>query len=393
MTRPVTDPAPVDLATVMRRIELVSRSWPGERIDPAGCLRGVRLEGTQPPIFWTFNTAAELPALAAHMPAGQPIIGSRSLNEIVDKPTRESTRLVADVAQIYARHLLERFGTGPCIVGGNCQSAEVAWHIALHLIAAGADLRGFITLDAGWQLPLPVPVRMIFGRTSRFNPLIRGDAAAMERRHANWRALFPAYELRIIAGNHGEYFRPEHIGALATAILAPLPKTGWRPRASAQQCWGVRTGNGGWTLTLPVRQVPPGTSAVVLAPLLGRQGALPLARPDLFDVASLPERRGRYWHVRLTALAEPGPWQIAPVLCAEGIGPLNWPQGAQVLDLPAVTPTQTEPANRKGWRERFRALWNRLSGRNAGFADLGRRSRHATLEHQDFREIQFREDR
>jgi len=381
---------PVDLATVLRRIELVSRSWPGEKLDPGGCIRGVGLVGGMTPIFWTFNTAAELPALAAHLPEGQPIVGTRSLNEIVEKPTRESTRIVAEVAEFYARHLIARFGTGSCLLGGNCQAAEVAWHIAGHLIAAGVDLRGFITLDADWQLPLPVPVRMIFGQTSRFNPTL-GTSGALQRRQTNWRALFPAYDLRVIPGNHGEYFQPENVAALARQILDPMPQARPGPPPAISQDWRLRRDRQGWVLTLPARQMPEAVEGIVLAPLLGRKAALPLARPDLFDFASLPERSGRHWRVRLGPLADPGPWQITPLLCAPGIGPLNWPLRPQVLS-PADDTTRT-PANRRGWRVWYHALQIRISLWRSRFADLRRRSRRTAPEHQDFREIQFREDR
>ncbi|MDS9469259.1 hypothetical protein RGQ15_16985 [Paracoccus sp. MBLB3053] len=392
MSLPNDDAPLVDLATALRRIELVNRSWPGEKLEPVGALRGLGLDGDAVPVFWTFNSALELPALASQLPPGQPIVGMRSLNEIVHKAARERSRIVDVLAGYYARNLIARFGNEPCIVGGNCQSAEVAWHVALHLLAAGVDLRGFITLDADWQLPLPVPVRMIFGSESSFNPSLRVARAEMERRHRHWSALFPAYEFCVTQGSHGTYFRPENIAALTDHILAPMPAFKLRPTAIPQR-WSLRRKGDQWVLALPARHMPEDVRDVLVVPFLGRPDASPLAWSELFDLAARPERRGRHWQVRLGPLPGPGPWQVAPLACAKGIGPLAWPPNKETLPLGCINLPMETPVRRSGVLRWLQWLRSPFSGRRlARFADLRGGSGNAAPEHENLREVQFRED-
>lgn len=316
-------------ARILKHVSTLSRGWPGDCLDDAQTVRLVNAGGTAPPLFWTFNSGGELPALAAQLPSAQPIVGMRSLNQIVPPDKRATTPALLDLATHYADTLLQRFGTGPCLVGGNCQAAEVAYHIAIRLLAAGAEVQAFVTLDAEWQLPLPVPVKLIFGRDSDRNPVRTLSDAQMKLRHDWWSAAFAGIELAETDGAHGQYFQPQNVPSLARQILSARRDAPLRGRAAAPG-WTLRAETDGQiSLTLPPGALVERMDRLRIVPVLdggGRQPPATTGYSGLIRAAGLVDDCVQF------RLPRPPAARLLPALCLQGQGPLSWPVSSLALE-------------------------------------------------------------
>jgi len=327
-------------ARVIRHIGTLCRDWPGEVLDAGATTRVLNADGTAPPIFWTFNSGGEFPALAGQLPASQPIVGMRSLNQIVPPGKRAVTSAITDLASHYADTLLKRFGTGPCLVGGNCQAAEIAYHIALRLLEAGAEVLGFITLDAEWRLPLPVPVKLIFGRDSDRNPRRKFSEAQMAMRQDWWSAAFAGIEMAETPGGHGQYFRPENVPGLAQGILSARREAPFSFVPSAGR-WILRTeASGEVSLSLPPGEFAACVDRLRLIQISDGGGVHPpIAAPysGLLRPAGLVEGCVQFRLPPYTSA------RTQVVLCLQDTGPLSWPF-CSLPEMPLSSVTLSLPA-------------------------------------------------
>ncbi|MDB5661193.1 MAG: hypothetical protein JWS10_3808 [Cypionkella sp.] len=329
-----------DIDKTLSHIEIICRNWPGERLDAKSTMRFLNPEGTASPIFWVFNAAAEFPAIANQMSPSQPIVGMRSLNMIVDSQTRANTSIVLELAKHYADTLLKRFGTGPCIVGGNCQAAEISYHVALKLLEAGVEVLCFVTLDAEWQLPLPLPVKMIFGRKSNRNPMRTLSEPEMQIRHNWWSAAFSGVEVAETDGGHGEYFLPANIPSLVKEICSAEKRRGSvTPRPATN--WSLhRNEDAEFSLRLPQGQYVECMDKLLIIPLLERGVSHPTIRMPYADLVKPSELTGGCVSFRW----KPNPaFKTRAMLCMQGTGPLSWPFGAMPF---LVIPTSADSGRR-----------------------------------------------
>jgi hypothetical protein len=201
------------LSIKVHLLKHLTKEWAGEPIDDAGLVRILNRTGKRPPLIWCFNGQREFPMLAAGLGPDQPVIGLRSLH-MVERvgPTRYRNDQIA--AELYLNALLSCVDLDECFVGGNCQGAGIAIHIASSLLKAGKNVRALIIMEAQPILPFPGRVGLIFGdRSEMFNPFLRGESP-----QARWKTLFSDPVLEIVPGTHGEYFRDENFPALCEAI-------------------------------------------------------------------------------------------------------------------------------------------------------------------------------
>jgi hypothetical protein len=319
----------VSLAANLRRIGRLVAGLPGEPLDAAGALRLTGAQGHAVPICWCFNDAHEFAALAQAFGDGQPLVGMRSLNRIVEPSA--TARVYDDIAGHYAGVILRRFGTAPCIVGGNCQAAAISYRVAVRLLGQGVPVQRLVIVDAEPRYPYPGHVRLLFGRESPHNPFLGTQPGLVPQRP--WRMAYGRPEWRILEGRHGGYFAPENIQSLARAIRAPshgaVP-----PRHPVAVEWRA-TRQGGETITLHAH-APDGMEAdtdMGLLPVWQRADGS-LARID-GDGWVVPIAPGGRWTCVLPLPAGQGPWKMVPVLCRLGHGPQTWPVEAEIaLDVP-----------------------------------------------------------
>jgi hypothetical protein len=320
----------VSLAANLRRIGRLVAGLPGEPLDEAGALRVTGAHGRAVPIFWCFNDAHEFAALSQALGDGQPLVGMRSLNRVVDvRP--ETLRAYDDIAEHYAGVIVRRFGQAPCIVGGNCQAAAVSYRVAVRLLAQGVPVLRLVVVDAEPRYPYPGHVRLLFGRDSPHNPFLGMRAGILPQRL--WRMAYGQPEWRIIEGRHGDYFAQENIQSLARAIRAPS-QGAVPPRHPVAVEWRAARQDSD-TLVLHA-EAPKGLETdadLGLLPVWRRLDGS-LARID-GDGWVMPIAAGRRWTCVLPLPAGPGPWKMVPVLCRLGHGPQTWPVEAEIaLDVP-----------------------------------------------------------
>lgn len=327
----VTLPLPdLSLAAMLRRVGVLMRDSPGAALDAEGTVWALNAGAAAAPVYWCCNAVHEFADLGKEIGPGRPLAGMRSLNQVVTL-TRATTQVLDDLADHYAAALIARFGRRPCIVGGNCQSAPIAWRVAVRLIAAGVPVTRLVTLDAQVPLPFPGLVRMIFGAGSLgFNPLLRPPADPARPLPWHWERAWAAFDCRIVEGRHGQYFRPEYLPGVAEAVLRPQDPPAARATLDRTFAWRVTatTGTGFW-VEAEGPDVAPGEAAVVPV-WRGAGGGLILTRgPDWVVPVQLAGPAGaRVWRCHLARPDGAPGAAVTPVPCLRGQGPLSWPPAA-----------------------------------------------------------------
>jgi hypothetical protein len=313
------------LDLLLSRLSLLTRSWTGNSLDAAMTLRALNPDGQQVPLFWVFNGALEPPALAEAFGPDQPLIAMRSLHEVVDSIKRSRSTAMDEVSEYYASQLIERFGRAPCIVGGNCQAADIAYRVALHLIDAGVPIRRFVTLDAEINVPLPLPLRVIFGQESHFSHRNKDASTPYDPEFDLRKRIFPHREFVETPGKHGEYFQPQNVGPLAERIVADQFLTVSAPMAPGINWRVVATAGNLITLAAAMPCAPDKVGRLGVVPLLRYEGETFLMRSNGRHMIAVPTVRDGILYVDLELPEQRAGLRIKPLLCMADHGPMTWP--------------------------------------------------------------------
>jgi len=220
-SRPHVDPETI------RRLRLASARWSGEAVSDEPPIFRMNSAGKLPPLFWCFNAAHEMPAMAAAFGEDRPVFGMKSLHGAIDDRT-DRQNLLRPVAQLYASEIERLHPGGPYHLGGNCQGGKLATEIARVLIERGYPVPLLCLLETVPVTPYPGRISLFFGKKSvTHNPF-----KTFSNPEANWQRLFREVTWDIIPGKHAQYFRPRNIGPLCQHIterlqqadeLAPVP--------------------------------------------------------------------------------------------------------------------------------------------------------------------------
>jgi hypothetical protein len=314
----------------LRRLAVLAKDWQGQFLDSAATVCALNPEAGAVPVYWCFNSAAERDLLSQEFGPGQTLVGMRSLNKIV-RVVPELSHVLDPLAKHYADALLSRFGTRPCIVGGNCQAAGIALRVANRLMAAGVPVQRLVVLDAEPRLPFAGTIRLLFGEQSQaYNPFLKPPMDPSRPIPWHWERAWHRFESRIVYGGHGEYFRPENLPGLARAILEPdlkAPATTTKEKVHPEDIRLVtcRTVEVARQLTT-IEVVVPRTVA------LGDQlGLLPIWRNAKGSIMSalgpdwiVPIRTGPTWRRTFANPFDTPDATLIPVLCLAGYGPVSW---------------------------------------------------------------------
>lgn len=329
MTLPPPD---ISATACLRRLSTLMRDWPGEALCDDGTVRLQNGGGAATPVYWCFNATQEFVALGAMLGSGRPLAGMRSLNQIIVLPAG-AAQVLDELADHHAEALLRRFGTRPCIVGGNCQAAPLAWRVAVRLMAAGARVVRLVTLDADLHLPFPGHVRLLFGAESRhYNPALRPPADPLRPPPWHWQRAFRSHECRIVPGPHGRYFTPENLPGLVAALLAPGPQGTPRPPCAAVPDWQV-TGATATGLSLAATGAVPADLAVMPIWVTAGGGFLRIAGADWIVPVDASGGMARCRLPRPETPPDDGA-RVHALPCLPGHGPLIWP----IADCPPHQP-------------------------------------------------------
>jgi hypothetical protein len=246
-------------AEIEDKIRSFTSNWKGERSAPGALLFGLNRSGKERPLFWCLQSSHELDQLALHLGPERPLYGMRS-GHLIMSYTETNTKALA---RRYTDEILSVDGTGPYLIGANCQGAIIAVEIARQLQETGRQILLLTTIDSAvWDLfrdkPYPGKVAFFFGISSSFNPLRRFRSPQL-----GWRKVFPqGVRFELLPADHGEYFtdqimhtfvpklRSAFEWAERSAVLeiddiyptGRLPKAIYRPKFQTPQTLLMRPG-------------------------------------------------------------------------------------------------------------------------------------------------------
>ena len=216
----------VDLETI-RRLRLASARWAGEVVSDEPPIFRMNSTGRLPPLFWCFNGAHAMPAMAAALGETRPVFGMKSLHGIIDDQTERQNQL-RPVAQLYAGEIERLHPGGPYFLGGNCQGGKLATEIARVLIERGYPVPLLCLLETVPVTPYPGRISLFFGEKSdTHNPFKK-----FSNPEAGWQRLFREVTWDIIPGKHAQYFNPRNVGPFCQYVterlkqaeeIAPVP--------------------------------------------------------------------------------------------------------------------------------------------------------------------------
>jgi acyl-CoA synthetase (AMP-forming)/AMP-acid ligase II/acyl carrier protein len=201
---------------VRRRMLLATTSWQGNAIGRDLPILEFNKNGSQQPLFWCFNGAAEPAAMARTLGPDQPLYALRSMQSVVEN--EEKPKYHDEIAHDYAKEILAIRPSGTIYLGGNCQSGHIIEKVSANLVSKGRTIGGMFFLEYEPEKATDIPVSLFFGRDSRkYNPFFRED-----RPYDNWRTLFPSVTWDIVPGDHGQYFSPSLVDHFITQLCVRL---------------------------------------------------------------------------------------------------------------------------------------------------------------------------
>jgi len=195
---------------ILSRLRAYTASWQGTRPFDGALIVGRNGEGQRPPLFWCLQSESELDQLARYIGDDQPIFGMRSGHAVMVKSRDNIDRL----AFRYATEVMRAAPRGPLLLGGNCQAAVIAFHVARHAQAAGREVALLILHEKVVPEPYGGRIALSFGRESTRNPYISSSDP-----HADLKPFYAGpFTIDLVAGAHGEFFREPNIFDLAAMI-------------------------------------------------------------------------------------------------------------------------------------------------------------------------------
>lgn len=209
-------PETVD-SEIVRRMRMLMAGWKGEAVDPDGLIYRANAAGERPPLIWCFNNQQEFEQMALRLGPDQPLYAMRSLQGVLP-PGDDKYRSATLLAERYAKTLRAVLPDAPCAVGGNCQAARLAMHIARTLSDAGRMVVLLCLLERAPPTPYPGRVALFFGHESEKHNAFKEFAQPQ----IGWRRLYREVVWDVIPGRHGRYFQEPNIGPFCDRIAARL---------------------------------------------------------------------------------------------------------------------------------------------------------------------------
>lgn len=193
------------------------KNWPGRALDTQGTLRILNEHGTQQPLLWILNAAADTGHLEAAFGPDQPIIYGRSLHLLVPDG-QDRIGPAQSVADHYTQTLPRCLTLGQVWLGSNCQGNEIVKAWLPRLDAAGYDVAGFCFVNNPVNVGATKrPALLIYGdQDDRHNPFAQNEQAAKSRA----RDAFSTYEMHMVEAAHGQFFSPPVVFEIAEHMRA-----------------------------------------------------------------------------------------------------------------------------------------------------------------------------
>lgn len=195
---------------VVEGLRIYTSTWEGSRISPESTIVGLNTNGKKQPIFWCLQRYHELKQLAKYLSDDQPVYGMRSGNRIMERTPDN----IKSLALHYVSEIKTLQHSGPYILGGNCQAAQIIFEIACILQSSGEEITLLILMEQFIPRAFNSPIAILGGENSPYNP-----ATGFHRPEIGWRKYYtgPLF-VSTIPGQHSQYFQEPNISGL-TAII------------------------------------------------------------------------------------------------------------------------------------------------------------------------------
>jgi len=204
----------VIISNIHRGLLAHTAGWHGKRVHAGSLIFGLNGDGQKEPLFWCFQGYREFSQMAKYLGADQPVYGMRSGHRVMEKNEKNMSKL----ADYYASEILTIKAKGPLLIGGNCQSAQIAFRIARSLMDKGHFIKLLCLQEQFVALPYPGRVAMFYGDDSGNNPL-----RYFENPEEEWKRYYTGdLSVNMISGKHGEFFREPNVQVLAEKLTMEL---------------------------------------------------------------------------------------------------------------------------------------------------------------------------
>jgi amino acid adenylation domain-containing protein len=189
--------------------------WQGARKGERGLVHDLAAAPpTAPALFWCFQTGEEFAALTVALGTRIRLFGLRSGHLVFDY----DSRTVAALAALYADEIEAVHRHGNLFLGGNCQGGMVMAEVAQELRRRGRHVALTVLMEQGRFHPLSGQVLLLFGARSYLNPYGQIDAPE----HLFRQAYGDGFSVAMLPGDHGQYFKPANIVALADVLASRI---------------------------------------------------------------------------------------------------------------------------------------------------------------------------
>ena len=203
-----------------RKLRSLAASWQAKEARPGSCVRVLNETGTLPPLFFCFLDEYSFTQLAKFMGEDQPIYGIRGANMVVPMTGEDAFEdNMRRAALSYVDEVIELADGGPILLGGYCQGATIALHLAAILTAVGQRVSTVITLEKTPPVTYPGHVDIIFTEDSFLNPY-----RTYERPELAWSRRYGSHSFQIVPGDYGKAFVPPYVADLSKAIREMLDR-------------------------------------------------------------------------------------------------------------------------------------------------------------------------
>jgi thioesterase domain-containing protein/acyl carrier protein len=188
----------------------LTASWEGKRLSDESIIVGRNIHGKCQPIFWCFQGDYEFMQLSKYLGEDQPIYGMRSGHLLME----DEQQNIDALACYYTSEIVKIQPAKPYIIGGNCQSAKIAFQIAKRLMNEGKEITLLCLQEQFIPQHYHGRVAFFYGKDSGRNPL-----HYFNQPEESWKKFYSQpFTINVIPGRHGKFFKEPNIQVLSTAL-------------------------------------------------------------------------------------------------------------------------------------------------------------------------------
>ena len=186
-------------------------TWQGKALDTLGLLRILNDKGTQPPIFWIFNSAHEPLSLANALGDDQPLIYSRSAH-LLARSDENSIKIKQALVEYLLEQLSLRFSGTRFDMGTSCQGSDIVMQLCVSSRAVGIETGRLCIINCSLpEIITDRPALLVYGQDDpRHNPFENNREKAIQRAEV----VFSNYQKHVLSAMHGQYYNPSVLGEI-----------------------------------------------------------------------------------------------------------------------------------------------------------------------------------